>query len=266
MNWIVPSPLGPLWLLAVLIPAVFIGYGARVVLLGKANDARVRHENPTPLLGSFPMEAMHWALRAVGALVDAAGISPDAVTWASLLITMATVPLAATGHFDWAALLLGLGAACDAIDGIVARRRATCSDSGEVLDAVVDRYADAMPLLGLALYYRQDLIALFLVMLAIIGGSLVSYVRAKGEAMQLNVPGGLMRRQERILYLGLGLAAGPYVSVPFMSSARPVTVIAVAFVGILSNIAAVQLTRKTRRLLVLSGRGPRKPPRTEIES
>lgn len=257
MTWIVPSPLGPLWLLAVTIPAVFIAYAARVFLVGRATDPRVQREHPTPLLGTFPMEAVHWALRCAGALVDAAGISPDAVTWASLLLTIGTVPLAATGHFDWAALLLALGSACDAIDGIVARRRASCSDSGEVFDAVVDRYADAMPLVGLAIYYRQDVVALSLMLTAIIGCSLVSYVRAKAESMQLNVPGGLMRRHERLVYIGLGLAVGPYIRVPFMPSARPVTVIAVAFVGILANIAAAQLTSKTRRMLTQSGRGPR---------
>jgi CDP-diacylglycerol--glycerol-3-phosphate 3-phosphatidyltransferase len=203
------------------------------------------------------MEAMHWALRGAGAIVDSAGISPDAVTWTSLVLTMGTAPLAATGHFDWAALLLALGSACDAIDGIVARRRATCSDSGEVFDAVVDRYADAMPLVGLAIYYREDVTSLSLMLMAIVGCSLVSYVRAKAESMQLNVPGGLMRRHERLVYIGLGLAVGPYIRVPFMSAARPITVIAVAFVGILANIAAAQLTSRTRRMLAESGRGPR---------
>lgn len=257
MSWIVLAPLGPLWALAATVSAVFIAYGARVVFVGRAVDARVQRERPTALLGRFPMEAVHWALRCVGAAVDSAGISPDAVTWTSLVLTVGTVPLAATGHFDWAALLLALGSACDAIDGIVARRRATCSDSGEVFDAVVDRYADAMPLVGLSIYYHDDVAALSIMLLTIIGSLLVSYVRAKAEAMQVNPPGGLMRRHERLVYIGIGLAVGPYIRIPFISSARPATVLMVAFVGILANIAAATLTRKTRRMLEASGRGPR---------
>ncbi len=248
--------MGPLWFLGFAIVAVFVAYGARVMLLGRATDPRVQREHPTPLLGTFPMEAVHWALRCAGAGVAAVGISPDSVTWTSLILTIGTVPLAATGHFDWAALLLALGAACDAVDGIVARRQAMSSDSGEVFDAVVDRYADAMPLVGLAVYYRQDIFALCVVLLAIVGSSLVSYVRAKAESMQLSPPGGLMRRHERIVYIGIGLAVGPYIRVPFMSSARPVTVATVAFVGVLANIAAGLLTRNTRRILNESGRGP----------
>jgi CDP-diacylglycerol---glycerol-3-phosphate 3-phosphatidyltransferase len=152
---------------------------------------------------------------------------------------------------------LALGAACDAIDGIVARRQAIGSDSGEVFDAVVDRYADAMPLVGLAVYYRNDVLALCVVLIAIVGCSMVSYVRAKAESMQLSPPGGLMRRHERIVYIGIALAVGPYIQVPHLAMDRPATVAAVAFVGILANIAAGLLTRTTRRMLNESGRGPR---------
>ncbi len=101
------------------------------------------------------------------------------------------------------------GAAFDALDGIVARARGLSSDAGEVLDAVVDRYADAAPLLGLAVYYRASLPALLLVLCALLGSMLVSYVRAKSEAMSLSLPGGLMRRHERIAYLTAGLLLGP---------------------------------------------------------
>ena len=256
MMSITSLQVGPLWYLGFTIVAVFVAYSARVMLLGRATDPRVQREHPTPLLGTFPMEAVHWALRCAGAAVSAAGISPDAVTWMSLILTFGTAPLAATGHFDWAALLLALGSACDAIDGIVARRQAISSDSGEVFDAVADRYADAMPLVGLAIYYRQDVFALCVVLVAIVGCSLVSYVRAKAEAMRISPPGGLMRRHERLVYVGIGLAVGPYIRVPFMNSARPATLIAVAFVGILANVAAGLLTRKTRQMLNESGRGP----------
>ncbi len=236
---------------------VLAAYGTRVLLLGRATDPRVQREKATVLLGAFPMEAMHWALRGAGSVIATLGVSPDAVTWASLALTVSTVPLAATGHFDWAALMLALGAACDALDGIVARRRRISSDSGEVFDAVVDRYADAMPLAGLALYYRANLVALAIVLGAIIGSALVSYVRAKAEAMQLSLRGGLMRRHERLVYVGVALAIGPYLRVPQLPFARPVTVAIIAAVAIVSNIAAVMLTRDARLLLAKSGRGPR---------
>jgi len=49
------------------------------------------------------------------------------------------------------------GSVFDAFDGIVARQKNLSSDSGEVLDAVVDRYCDAAPLIGLTMFYRGSL-------------------------------------------------------------------------------------------------------------
>jgi CDP-diacylglycerol--glycerol-3-phosphate 3-phosphatidyltransferase len=252
-----PIGLGPLWVLCAGLVAVLAAYSARVLLLGRATDPRVQKERATPLLGTFPMEAMHWALRGAGRKIAALGVSPDAVTWTSLALTVSTVPLAATGHFDWAALMLALGSACDALDGIVARYQHVASDSGEVFDAVVDRYADAMPLVGLSIYYRDSVVALAVMLGAIVGSALVSYVRAKAEAMQLSLPGGLMRRHERLVYVGIALAIGPYLTVPHLPFARPATVTLVALVAVVSNIAAALLTRDARLLLAHSGRGPR---------
>jgi CDP-diacylglycerol--glycerol-3-phosphate 3-phosphatidyltransferase len=247
---------GPAGLLAATLVVMFVAYGARVVVAGRALDPRVQRERATPLLGAFPMEAGHWALRVVGKMIADLKVSPDAITWASLTLTATTVPLAAVGYFSWAALLLAAGAACDALDGIVARRQRSSSDSGEVLDAVVDRYADAMPLAGLALYYRGNLAALSAILAALIGSMLVSYVRAKAEALQVSLPGGSMRRHERVVYVGLALVLGPFLPIPWISARRPATVVIVAFVAISSNIAAIVLTRKSRQLLVAEGRGP----------
>ena len=257
MTALSPFQLGPLWILGATVFAVLAAYATRVLLLGRATDPRVQRERATPLLGAFPMEAMHWALRGAGAGIARLGVSPDAITWASLFVSFATVPLAATGHFDWAALALAFSAAGDALDGIVARRRRLSSDSGEVFDAVVDRYADAMPLVGLVFYYRTNLIALAIMLAAILGSGLVSYVRAKAESMQLSLPGGLMRRHERIVYLGVALALGPYFHVRQLPFERPFTVVIIAVVAVVSNIAAALLTRNARLLLAKSGRGPR---------
>jgi CDP-diacylglycerol--glycerol-3-phosphate 3-phosphatidyltransferase len=152
------------------------------------------------------------------------------------------------------------GASFDALDGIVARERGLSSDAGEVLDAVVDRYADAAPLLGLAVYYRASLTALLLVLFALLGSRLVSYVRAKSEAMGLSLPGGLMRRHERIAYLTAGLLLGPLLQMANIPVQMPLTLVAVAVVAVVSNLAAVQLTRRARAALVELGRGPKERP------
>jgi CDP-diacylglycerol--glycerol-3-phosphate 3-phosphatidyltransferase len=236
---------------------VLAAYGVRVAVAGRALDPRVQRESSTVLLGRFPIEAFHWALRGVGRAVSRSGISPDALTLTSLVISGASLPLAALGMLPAAGASLLFGAAFDALDGIVARERGVASDAGEVLDAVVDRYADAAPLMGLAVYYRDSVPALVLVLIALLGSMLVSYVRAKSEAMSLSLPGGLMRRHERIAYLTAGLLVGPLLPLASVPMAAPLTLLAVGVVAVVSNIAAVQLTRAARVALVELGRGPK---------
>ncbi|HET7545254.1 MAG TPA: CDP-alcohol phosphatidyltransferase family protein [Polyangiaceae bacterium] len=243
------------------LPALILGaYAVRVATAGRALDARVQRESSTVLLGRFPIEAFHWALRGVGRKVSRTGVSPDTLTLISLLISAASLPLAAIGRLPAAGACLLFGSAFDALDGIVARERGLSSDAGEVLDAVVDRYADAAPLLGLAIFYRASLPALLVVLFALLGSLLVSYVRAKSEAMSLSLPGGLMRRHERIAYLTAGLLLGPVLPSAQIASlplAMPLSLLAVTVVALVSNLAAVQLTRAARAALVELGRGPR---------
>jgi len=209
------------------------------------------------LLGRFPIEAFHWVLRSIGRGVARSGVSPDTLTLISLVISSLSLPLAAYGKLASSGAALLFGAAFDALDGIVAREQGVSSDSGEVLDAVVDRYADAAPLVGLAVFYRASVPALLVVLSALLGSMLVSYVRAKSEAMGLALPGGLMRRHERIAYLTVGLLLGPLVPLASVQVAAPLTLLVVAVIGVVSNLAAAQLTRAARAALVRVGRGPK---------
>jgi CDP-diacylglycerol--glycerol-3-phosphate 3-phosphatidyltransferase len=106
-------------------------------------------------------------------------------------------------------------------------------------------------------FYRGSVYALLLVLLALLGSMLVSYVRAKSEAMSLSLAGGLMRRHERIAYLTAGLLLGPLLHLASSPVEAPLTLLAVAVVAVVSNIAAVSLTRAARAALVLQGRGPK---------
>jgi CDP-diacylglycerol--glycerol-3-phosphate 3-phosphatidyltransferase len=80
---------------------------------------------------------------------------------------------------------------------------------------------------------------------------MVSYVRAKGEALGISLPPGLMRRPERIAYLTLALLLGPTLSswlVPNDPS-RPLTLLVVALIAVLSNISALRLLVEARARL-----------------
>jgi CDP-diacylglycerol--glycerol-3-phosphate 3-phosphatidyltransferase len=246
----VDAMLGAIFVLAV--GGVMCAYAIRSYTLGRVVDARMARENGTVLLGRFPMEAIHWAARAAGVFFVRHRVSPDALTLTSLLITLASAPLAATGHHLIAGFVFVFGAAFDALDGIVARARGLASQAGEALDSIADRYADAAPLIGLAIYFRASAWVLLLVLITLLGAMMVSYVRAKHEAIGLRLPGWVMRRQERIAYLGGALIAGPLVGwlhLPGITADRVILAV-VVLVGALSHLAALRLIVQGRAKLL----------------
>lgn len=239
---------------------MFVAYGTRWALVGRSSDPRLQREQAMLLLGRFPMEAFHWSMRSLATTLVRHRFNPDLLTFLSLGVTGLTLPTIAVGAFSWGALAMLVGSALDALDGIVARQEGVASDSGEVLDAVIDRYADAMPLAGLLLYYRESSSAMLMVMVAWVGSYSISYMRAKAEAMAVTLGGSLMRRPERLLYIGLALLLGPQLpSWEAWPVPRPLTPLVVGCVGLLSNLVTVQMVIRTRRVLVQGMRGPREP-------
>ncbi|SRR6266545_4037943 len=231
--------------------AVLGAYALSIAWFGRRSIARLDGEPGTMLLGRFPIEAFHWAARGAGRMLARTGITPDALTLLSFALTALTVPLAATGRFEAAGMLLLFGSAFDALDGIVARERGTASDAGEMLDATVDRYADAIALFGLALFYRDSAWKLTIVLVTLTGSMMVSYVRAKAEAFGLAVPPGLMRRPERIAYLWAALTLGPTLSVWLLPTdpSRPIALAMITLIGILSNASALRSLLQARARL-----------------
>jgi CDP-diacylglycerol--glycerol-3-phosphate 3-phosphatidyltransferase len=131
---------------------------------------------------------------------------------------------------------------------VVARECKVASDAGEMLDAVVDRYADVFPLVGVAIFYRETTWQLGIVLVTLVGSMMVSYVRAKAETFNLKLAAGLMRRPERIAYLCAALLLGPLLSSWFVPGAtsRPITLGILAVVGVVSNFAALRLLLEAR--------------------
>lgn len=239
---------------------VIFAYSVRTVFVGRAEDSRLAKEQGTAFLGRWLIEAFYWSFRQFGAWLIKAGVTPDLLTWISFAMSMAALPAAALGHFSTTGLFFLLGAAFDAFDGMVARARGLASDSGEMLDAIVDRYADMAPLVGLAVFYRFSAWQMAIPLAALVGSVMVSYVRSKTEALGMSLPSGMMRRHERITYMVIALVCGPEIS-PWLptpwGAVHPATLATVALVAVISNYAAVRLAAQGRAELVRLGRGPK---------
>jgi CDP-diacylglycerol--glycerol-3-phosphate 3-phosphatidyltransferase len=221
-------------------------YAVRVALSGAASFDRVKRDKGSALFGARAMQMGYWGLDPIGRALAALGVSANAVSASSLVFGVGAGVGLATGHFGIAAMLALVSALCDALDGMVARQTGTASNSGEVLDAAVDRYVEFAFLGGLVLHDRDHLQAMALALAAILGSFMVSYSTAKAEAMGVPAPRGAMRRPERAMYLTLGAACCPFAAwwvnggghSAWIAEA-PMTA-ATALVAVVGNVSAVR--------------------------
>lgn len=229
-----------------LVATAAIAYGVRVWLSGRAHFDRVDRQGGSPLLGKGVMEGAYWFLQPVGKLLAFCHVTPNQISWASLVFGILAGACLAFGHFGFAAAFATISALLDSLDGMVARMTGVASDAGEVLDAAADRYVEFFFLGGLAVYYREIPSLLIMTLIALMGSFMVSYSTAKAEALRVDPPKGSMRRPERAVYLILGAVLSP-VTIPMFEQERTwgiaighPMVFAVAMVGCLSNMSAIE--------------------------
>ena len=136
------------------------------------------------------------------------GVTPNALTWLGFSVTIVAAALIATGHLfaaGWVVLLAGF---FDMLDGALARRLGQVSRFGALLDSTLDRLSESLLLLSILILNvlgSWSGVEALLVCLALIGSLLVSYIRARAEALGLECRVGLFTRPERVVVLALGL-------------------------------------------------------------
>jgi phosphatidyl-myo-inositol alpha-mannosyltransferase len=165
-----------------------------------------------------------------GRLLGRSGISPNMMTTIGLLLTLTVTATLASGHLAWGGVLVLVTSAFDMLDGALARATDRKSTFGAFFDSTVDRYTEALVLLGLLLYYDHLPTAGYEVVwiyLGIVGSLMVSYTRARAEALGFECKVGLLGRPERIILLAIGLLVG-WVS------------FALAILAIFTNFTAAQ--------------------------
>jgi CDP-diacylglycerol--glycerol-3-phosphate 3-phosphatidyltransferase len=146
-------------------------------------------------------------LKPVGANIRRTGITADHLTATGVLVAGGAAVAIGNGALRAGLLLLVLCAVPDLLDGAVAKASGTAGPRGAFFDSVSDRVTDALLLGGVAWHLSTTHPGRIAVLpLAVLGASmLISYERAKAEALGFDARGGLMERAERIIALGFGL-------------------------------------------------------------
>ena len=170
----------------------------------------------------------------VADLFARAGIHPNILSIAGLILSIAAGLIYCHGGFFWAAWVVVLAGICDTLDGSIARQTNKNSDFGAFFDSTLDRYSEMFLFIGLAYYFaggRPFLMPLpaggapevspwtvTAIIFAIAGSFMVSYTRARAEGLGVECKAGMMQRPERITLLVLGSLLGsiPAVGIPLL--------------------------------------------------
>ncbi|CAB4532171.1 MAG: CDP-alcohol phosphatidyltransferase family protein [Actinobacteria bacterium] len=146
------------------------------------------------------------------------GITPNAVTWTGAVAVMAAALFFyPKGEFFIGTVIICVMALSDLFDGTMARiSHKGSSRWGGFLDSTIDRITDSAILVGVSIYLinNDDPLAI-VVVVTLVTGILVPYIRAKAESFGIECSGGIAERTERLIlslaaigFTGLGV---PYI-------------------------------------------------------
>jgi CDP-diacylglycerol---glycerol-3-phosphate 3-phosphatidyltransferase len=145
-------------------------------------------------------------------------LTPDMLTLAGVLLCVGGAVLVGfeTRHeklFFWlGGVLFVLGSVADILDGALARAASKGTVFGSFLDSTFDRVGEAAILAAIALSFAHDGndVGVVATVVAVGGSFLVSYSRAKAEALGLRGDVGLGSRLERVVIISIALGLAPW--------------------------------------------------------
>lgn len=148
-------------------------------------------------------------LRPVPRVLIERGVHPNAITTLGFLVTVSAGIAFFLGHVRIGGLLVLIGGIFDILDGQVARGSGLASVFGSFYDSTLDRISEIVVFLGIFSLYgggHPDFPLpwmVYAVALALAGSLMVSYTRARAEALGLDCKVGLMQRPERVVLIGV---------------------------------------------------------------
>jgi CDP-diacylglycerol--glycerol-3-phosphate 3-phosphatidyltransferase len=150
-------------------------------------------------------------------------VTPNALTTAGVSLCLAAAVIVYFESHDkflfyWVgALVFVVGSTLDILDGALARAGGKTTPFGSFLDSTTDRVGEGAMLGAIALIFARhgNEVALAATIAAIAGSFLVSYTRAKAEALGLRGDVGFGSRAERVVVITAGLVLAPWGVLPW---------------------------------------------------
>jgi CDP-diacylglycerol--glycerol-3-phosphate 3-phosphatidyltransferase len=143
-------------------------------------------------------------------LLSRTPLTPNAITVLAFVLNVGVAAVLAAGYHLAGGILVLLVGALDMLDGALARLTGRVTRFGSFLDSTLDRFSEAALFFGLLVFYvqRQATMETLLVFAVFVGSVMISYIKARAEALQIKCEVGVLARPERIIVLAAGLLLG----------------------------------------------------------
>ena len=175
-------------------------------------------------------------------------LTPNAISMTGLVLNLAAAGLVLAEHLFLAGVAFIVGSVMDTLDGRYSRMSGKGSPFGAFLDSTLDRIEEGIVLTAVAAYFSSqgDDLAVAAVVLTVLGSLMVSYTRARAEALGVECKVGIATRPVRVGILTVGLVFATGAGVLAFGLLEP----AIYLMAALTTYTMVQRVLHVRRQLV----------------
>jgi len=174
-------------------------------------------------------------------------LTPNAISITGLIGNLIAAFLILEQHFVLAGVAFILGSLCDMFDGRYSRMSGKGTPFGAFLDSTLDRVEEGVVLAAVAAWFAKESneLAVGATVIAVVGSYMVSYTRARAEALGVECKVGIASRAVRVVILSVGLLFAAGELIPDFDLLEP----AIYTMAALTVFTALQRVLHVRRQL-----------------
>jgi CDP-diacylglycerol---glycerol-3-phosphate 3-phosphatidyltransferase len=174
-------------------------------------------------------------------------LTPNAISMTGLALNAGAAVLVTQRYFFLAGVAFIVGSVMDTLDGRYSRMSGKGTPFGAFLDSTLDRVEEGIVLAAIAAYFaeRGDDLAVAAVVVTVLGSLMVSYTRARAEALGVECKVGLATRPVRVVILSAGLLFAKGASLGDFELLEP----AIYAMALLTSFTVLQRVLHVRRAL-----------------
>jgi CDP-diacylglycerol---glycerol-3-phosphate 3-phosphatidyltransferase len=174
-------------------------------------------------------------------------LTPNAISITGLIGNLIAAVLILEEYFVLAGVAFILGSLCDMFDGRYSRMSGKGTPFGAFLDSTLDRVEEGVVLAAVAAWFakQSNELAVGATVLAVVGSYMVSYTRARAEALGVECKVGIASRAVRVVILSAGLVFAAEELIPGLDLLEP----AIYAIAGLTVFTALQRVLHVRRQL-----------------